>query len=463
MSTSVMRANATSVNRGIFNAAVAVSAASILVKLVATLKEFTVAGVYGRSDAMDAFLTAALIPGLLINLISESMNQALVPTLVRVRELEGRERAQQLLSSSMVWMCVLLVMASAGMAISARAFFPLVGSHYSEAKLDLSVRLFYWLLPVVLLTGIASTCAAVLNTTGRFALPALAPIATPIAILVCAPMLGAQLGIWAVVYATLIGAAAHAILMAWMMNSSGYRFHLRWYGMNEATREVTRQYGPVLLSSVVASSGLLVDQSMAAMLPAGSVSALVYAGRFVSVVLALLAGGVSTAVVPYISKMIALNDWEGCRRTLRTWGWLTVIVSVPVAVVLIAGSHLLIRVTFQHGAFGAADTAIVRPVLAMYALQIPFFVCSRVFYRFLVAMRRTDLVMYCGLINLGLDIVLNLVLMRWFGVAGIALATSLWTISTLIFLWYWSRKILCSAVDSSHLNMSGWLTSGVLR
>jgi len=66
-----------------------VTAAGILVKIVATFKEFAVAGVYGRSDAMDAFLAAFLIPNLLINLISESMNQAMVPTLVRVREQEG--------------------------------------------------------------------------------------------------------------------------------------------------------------------------------------------------------------------------------------------------------------------------------------------------------------------------------------------------------------------------------------
>jgi Na+-driven multidrug efflux pump len=69
----------------------------------------------------------------------------------------------------------------------------------------------------------------------------------------------------------------------------------------------------------------------------------------------------------------------------------------------------------------------------MYAIQIPFFVSSRVFYRFLVAMRRSDLIFYCGALNLALDIVLNLILMRWFGVAGIALATSLWTVSTFLF------------------------------
>jgi putative peptidoglycan lipid II flippase len=212
--------------------------------------------------------------------------------------------------------------------------------------------------------------------------------------------------------------------------------------MTEATREVGQQYGPILLSSVVASGGLLVDQLMAALLPAGSVSALAYANRFVSVVLLLQAGAISTAVTPYFSRMIAVEDWAGCRRSLRVWVGITALISLPLAAVLIGGSHMLIRVTFQHGVFGTKDTGIVAPVLAMYAIQIPFFVCSRVFYRFLVAMRRTDLILYCGLMNLGLDIVLNLVLMRWFGVAGIALATSLWAVSTFFFLWYWTARLL---------------------
>ena len=431
-----------SINRRIFRAAASVTAAGILVKIVATFKEIAVAGVYGRSDAMDAFLAAALIPGLLINLISESMNQALVPTLIRVREREGHDRAQELLSSSMLWMCVLLAAVSVAMALAARGCFPLIASHFAAAKLDLSVRIFYALLPVVLITGIATNCTAVLNTFDRFALPALAVVINPVIVIAGALLLSGRLGIWAMVYATLAGALLHAAVVAGMMDFHGYRFRLRWHGMTEATREVAHQYGPVLLSGVVASSGLLVDQSMAAMLPAGSVSALVYANRFVAVVLTLLAGAVSTAVTPYFSRMIALGDWAGCRHTLRTWVRLTALVSAPIAVALIAGAHPLIRLTLQHGAFSPRDTAAVTPVLMMYAIQIPFFVCSRVFYRFLVAMRRTDLVFYCGTLNLVLDIVLNLILMRWFGVAGIALATSLWTVSTFLFLWYWTARLL---------------------
>jgi putative peptidoglycan lipid II flippase len=430
------------VHRGILHAAISVGAAGIIVKLVATAKEIAVASVYGRSDAMDAFLAAALIPSLLVNLISESMNQALVPTLVRVREQEGRERAQQLLSNSMLWMCLFLGAASALMALLAHGFFPLIASHFPPAKLALSIRLFYGLLPIVLLTGIATNCAAILNTLDRFALPALAPAVISVSIVAGALCFGSRFGIWAMVYATLAGSLLHVVIVAWMMEAHGYSFRLRWHGMTEATREVAGQYGPVLLSSVVASGGLLVDQSMAALLPAGSVSALVYANRFVSVVLTLLAGAVSTAIVPYFSRMIAHHDWAGCRHTLRTWSLLTALASIPIAVLLIAGARPLVRVAYEHGHFGPGDTKIVASVLAMYAIQIPFYVTSRVYYRFIVAMRRTDLVLYCGTLNLGLDIVLNLILMHWFGVAGIALATSLWTISTFFFLWYWSRKLL---------------------
>lgn len=432
----------------ILRAALSVGAAGIVVKLIATGKEIAVASVYGRSDAMDAFFAAALIPTLLVNLISESMNQALVPTLVRVREQQGRDRAQQLLSSSILWMCLLLGVVSLLVALFAPVYFPLIASNFAPAKLALSIHLFYGLLPIVLLTGVATNCTAILNTLDRFALPALAPAVISISIIAGAFFLGVRYGIWAMVYATLAGSLLHVLLVAWMMESHGYSFRPRWHGMNEATREVAGQYGPVLLSSVVSSGGLLVDQSMAAMLVAGSVSALVYANRFVSVVLTLLAGAISTAIVPYFSRMIAHRDWTGCRDTIRAWVQLTALVSIPIAILLIVGARPLVRLAYQHGHFGPHDTAVVATVLAMYAIQIPFYVVSRVYYRFIVAMRRTDLVLYCGIINLALDIVLNIVLMRWFGVAGIALATSIWTVSTFVFLWYWSKKLLSGAAGT---------------
>jgi putative peptidoglycan lipid II flippase len=436
-----------SVNRRIFRAAAIVTVAGVLVKLVATAKEFVLAGTFGRSDAMDAFLIAFLLPGLLVNLFSESMNQALIPTLVRVRELEGKAKAQELLSNAMMWLVLLLAGGSITMGLAARIFFPLVTPHFSAGKLLLTEELFYGLLPVVVLAGIASNCVAVLNTVDRFAWPALAPMVWPLAVMVGAWLGAPRVGIWALVYANVLGALTYALLVVWMMHTHGYRFASRgswgWRKeISEPMREVAGQYGPMLLSGLVASSGLLVDQGMAAALPSGSVSTLVYANRFVSVVLTLLAGAIATAVTPYFSQLVARKDWVGCRHTINTYVRLTALVSIPVALAMIFGSHLLVKLTYQHGAFGAKDTAAVAPVQAMYAIQLPFYIVSRVFYRYLVAIRRTSLILYCGIINLVLDVVLNLVCMRWYGVAGIALATSLWTVSTFLFLCFWTYRLL---------------------
>ncbi len=71
MGTSLRSFAVDSLNRQILRAAGVVTVASIVVKLAGMAKEIVVAGAFGRSDAMDAFLAAALIPGLLLNLISE--------------------------------------------------------------------------------------------------------------------------------------------------------------------------------------------------------------------------------------------------------------------------------------------------------------------------------------------------------------------------------------------------------
>lgn len=434
-------------NRRVLRAVLSVTAGGIVVKFAATGKEIVVAALYGRSDAMDAFLAAFLIPNLLINLIAESMNQALIPTLIRVRLQHGHERAQRLLSGSTLAMCLMLAAAALAMATSARLFFPLIGSNFAPAKLDLSVHLFYALLPCVILGGIASNCTAVLNTTGRFAAPALAPGLVPLSIVCATIALYRSLGIWALVLSTTLGMLLQAVALASGMQRQGYMFRLRWPGADEPTREVARQFGPVLLSSVVASGGLLVDQAMAAMLPAGSVSALVFAGRFVSVVVTLLAGSISSGLAPHFSELVAQRDWPACRSELRAWSLGAFALTAPIAIALVLGARPLVRLTLQHGAFAAHDTSVVAPVLAMYAIQIPFFALSRVFYRFVVAMRRTDLVFYCGALNLLLDILLNLLLMRTMGVAGIALSTSLWTVSTCLFLWISARRLLATAKE----------------
>src|SRR5215469_12759397 len=122
---------------------------TLAVKLIATGKEFVVAGVFGRSDALDAYLAALLVPALIINLVAESMSQALVPELVRVRVQRGIDAAAELVAVSLTRLCALLLAVCAAAALSAAWWVRCVGWNFPTAKLSLTLHLFYGLLPSV--------------------------------------------------------------------------------------------------------------------------------------------------------------------------------------------------------------------------------------------------------------------------------------------------------------------------
>lgn len=430
---------------GILRASVLLAIAGLLVKLISLGKEFIVAATYGRSDAMDAYLLAFLLPNLLINLVAESMSQALIPTYIRVGIRHGKQEAQRLLTNAMLSLFAILVLMTGLLGAMLQMLLPLLAPHFGIGKLNLAIQLSWILLPVIVLIGLAANGAAVLHTVDSFALPALAQSLIPLSIITGALIYGQALGVRAIAYATIAGAFLYALFILVLLGLKGIHPHFHWYQHISGTGEVVRQYFQVLLSALVANAGLLVDQGMAMLLVAGSLSALVYAGKFVSIPMVMLAGVISTAITPYFSRLIAHRDWRSCRTTIRQWAWWMAVASALPALILILFAKPIIRIAFEHGAFHAADTSAVAPVLMMYAVQIPFYVVSRVHYRFIIAMRRSEIVFYCGAVNLALDVLLNLVLMHFYGLAGIALSTSLWTIFTFLFLAYWASKLLKEA------------------
>ena len=411
--------------RKIFNATVSVATCAALVGFASTIKELVVARWFGRGDALDAFLIAFLMPSFLVNLVAGSFNAALIPTFVEVREREGKEAAQRLFSGVMVFSLALLVGVSILVGIFAPYFLPLLGSGFNPAKLMLTRRLLYGLLPFIALSGLAVAWTAILNAGENFGLPALSAILSPLSILAFLLLLGKAWGIFALVVGTVVGVALQAVLLGWLLRERGVRLEPRWYGWDPGLRKVIGQYAPMLAGALLMGSTELVNQSMAAMLEPGSVAALNYARKVVTLFIVVGATPLGTAVLPYFSHMVATRDWSGCRHTLKTYSRSIVLVTVPLTLGLVAFSHPLIRILFQRGAFTAADTKIVSRVLAFLSLQIPFYILAQLGVRFISALKKNSVLMVIAGVNLVVNVIFNLVLMRYEGVAGIALSTSL--------------------------------------
>jgi putative peptidoglycan lipid II flippase len=116
----------------------------------------------------------------------------------------------------------------------------------------------------------------------------------------------------------------------------------------------------------------------------------------------------------------------------------------------------LIRIVFQRGAFTAADTSVVSRVQAFLSLQIPFYILANLGVRLVSALKRNSVLMViCG-INMVLNIIFNLILMRYIGVAWIALSTSFVYLVSCALVYASIARLLrrLDALEEAHGNSS---------
>ena len=430
-----------SLSRKIFGAATTVALLTAMVKFVSVFKELFIAWRFGTGDDLEAFLIALLVPAFIINVIANSFNSALVPTYIQVREQEGIKAAQKLFSGATIWSAGILVLTIAIVLSTAPLYLPLIASGFSSQKLSLTFSLLCITAPIILLSGIASTWAAVLNAGERFALAAVVPVTTHvvgIGFLLVFP----SWGIYALAGSLLCGAGIEMVVIGAALNRQGISLRPRWYGFDTYLKQVAGQYIPMIVAAFIICSAGVVDQSMAAILLPGSVASLNYGNRLIASPISLMSIALSTVLVPYFSKMVANKDWSNLHRTLRQSIGVILIVTVPMTIFFIIFSEPIVHILFERGKFTTQDTHLVAEIQSLYALQIPFYTINILAIRLITSMQLNHLLIWffgCSLlINIGLDYLF----MQWIGIKGIALSTScVYLFSSFSLLWFAERKI----------------------
>jgi putative peptidoglycan lipid II flippase len=404
----------------VFGDAATVGVLTSAAKLAGAAKVVVTARFFGTSDALDAFLIAFLLPSFLSDVVAGSFTPSLIPLLVRTQD----EAAHRLIRGALAVALTAMLAAAAGLALAGRWLLPLAGSSFSADKLHLATMLFFGLLLWLPMSACIATWKAVLNANGRFALAAIAPLATPVAVIVLLYTPAARYGAAVLCAGTVGGVAMECILLALAVRRMGYPISPAWHDwMSPQLISLRRQYLPLAASAIISSSCVIVDQSVAGRLGPGRVSALDYGNKLAAVLLAVVASAVGTAVLPAFSRLAAARDWRRLRRSALAYSGAVTLLIAPVTVALVACSGLLVRALLEHGAFQASAAQMVTQVQRFALLQAPFAMLLAIATRLTTALSANRLLVWMGAAALVTDIVLDVVFSRWLGVAGIALAS----------------------------------------
>ena len=373
---------------------------------------------FGTGDQLDAFLIAFLLPSFLSDVVAGSLTPCLIPLLVKSPA--PRRMAGGALATSLGTMSL----GALALAVFGRWLLPFAASSFSTQKLQLAESLLLGLLAWLPLSACIATWRAVLNASGRFALPAAATMGSPAATIALLYLAADRWGVTVLCAGTIGGVALECVLLGISVRRLGYPIVPRWREwQSSGMKQLGRQFAPLAASAVILSGCTLVDQSVAGRLGSGQISALSYGTKFAGVLLTIAGTSLGTAVLPAFSRMAAAQDWVEMRRKLWSYCGAIAAISVPLTLVLIAGSGWLIRTAFQHGTFQESATQLVTQIQRYALLQAPFAMVLAVLTRLTAALSVNAILLPMGMMALAADIVFDLLFSHWFGVAGIALAT----------------------------------------
>jgi putative peptidoglycan lipid II flippase len=379
----------------------------------------------GHSGELDAFFAAFRIPDFLFQLVAAgAVTSALVPVASELLAKGEAERARRLISTIANLMILALIPIATVVWVLAPALVPIIAPSPDPAKVALEIALTRWMLLSPVLLAIGAVMTAGLYSIGIFGAPSLAPNMYNLAIIVCAIALTPVMGIYALSTGVVLGAACHVITQS--LNVRRHRLYRRTLDLHDpAVRETLKLMAPRALGLGATQIVFLVNTYFALSLGDGPNS--IYTGAFTALQIPVGLIGVPLGVVllPPLSQAIARGETERFRRMVDQALRLLLYIVVPLTGLMIVLAGPSIALLYQHGRFGAADTATMTPVFLIFLLGLVAHVLIALLAPVFYAGKDTRTPVTAALLAVAVDVGAAIVLFPTLHLAGLALAIGL--------------------------------------
>jgi putative peptidoglycan lipid II flippase len=391
------------------------------VKLLGGFKTVIVAKVFGASADLDAYLLAFLVPSFITEVLCGAVVPSLVPRLVDLLH-RGNLRDMQELYTKALRRVVILVSTVAVLLSVVAAITMRIGS--DDRRVALTSSLLIVMLPILPFSAVSNVWRAAMNAGEHFAIAAAASAVTPVVISLFLLALGPRV-FWLAVGSTIGAIMETAILGCFLRGLKLALFEMPAGEPRLACNGMDRQFGSLALNNLVVGGSLFVDQWMASLLGSGVVSVLNYGSRLTSVLIALGPEALGITLLPRFSREAAENGDRQIRPLLNRFLAVALGVTAVFTGILFWQSPSIVKLVFQHGAFAGQVAGDVASVQKVSLLQLPFAVGLAFLSRVVASIKVNRILVPISALGLVLNVVLNLILMRRYSVAGIAVATVL--------------------------------------
>jgi len=421
---------------GLLISSALVGSLTMLSRVLGLVRDIVIAAFLGASVYADAFFVAFKIPNFLRRLFAEgAFSQAFVPVLADYKEAGSREavkalidRVSGMLGGTLLFLTFVAIFAA---PLVTTIFAP--GFIGQDEKFRLTSEMIRITFPYLMLISMTGFCGAILNSYGRFAVPAFTPIFLNLSLIFAA--LVASPWFAEPVFALAWGVFIAGVVQLLFQLPALYRLDLvprpLWDSKDEGVRRILKLMVPALFGVSVSQINLLLDTVLASFLPTGSVSWLYYSDRLAELPLGVFGIAIATVILPNLSAHRSAAREADFSTTLDWAIRSVIIIGVPCAVALILLAEPILITLFQNGALTPADVEMSALSLRAYSLGLIAFMLIKVLAPGYYARQDTKTPVKIGIIAMVANMLMNFLFVLplmylWnIGHLGLALATSL--------------------------------------
>ena len=422
---------------------------TMLSRVFGVVRDIVFSHYLGATGGADAFFIAFKIPNLMRRIFAEgAFSQAFIPVLAEHKHEGDDELTRRFISN--VWGTLgafLFLISVIGIFLApviALIFVP--GWYFDKPnQYQLTVLLLRFTTPYILFISLVACAGGILNSYGKFAVPAFTPVLLNVSLIMATIFLtpyysNPQVGIACGVF--IAGLVQLAFQLPFLFQL-GVLALPRWGWNTPAVKKIVKLMLPSIVGSSASQINLLVGSILASLLVTGSVSWLYYSDRLMEFPVGVFGIAVSTVILPKLSQQHVGENKEHFSRTLDWALRLVLIIGTPAVIGLIFLSEPIIATIFGHGAITANDVTQASKSLIAYAIGTQGFILVKVLAPGYFARKDTKTPMKFGLIAVVTNIALSLILLYPLQHVGLALATSLAAIvnAILLFITLYRREI----------------------
>ena len=382
------------------------------------------ANTFGAGPELDAYNAAFRIPEIALDiLVASGLSAPFVPIFIRLLEGPDSGRRAETFGRTVLTVAVaVMAVTMAGLLFLGPWIAETAFGDFDPRTRALYVELFRINCVAQVLFAASITLGEVLVAHRRFLFYALAPILYTGGIILGTVLLGPTMGIHGSAYGALGGAAAHLAIRAFGAARTGFRIAPAVRVLTAEFREFVRLMLPRMLSYPIDPVIVFFITVLAARQGPGNATALSFVLDYQFVPVQVIGITFSLAVFPTLSAAFAENDGPRFQsilvRNVLTIAGLTAMA----ALVLAAGSGLVIEFFLGGGRFDAEDVALTSALLAVFAISIPIDSLSYPLSRAMYATHNTVYQVLASIAGLATLLVLAELLVPSLGVFAIPLA-----------------------------------------